>query len=477
MSKGSVEALQAAAREAVKAYEDLEKKEYANCKNDIVCPVSQCNSKGNFVNKGISGNLDSRGVRRLQLKCKECDKCTYFRVILDQMESMKEVKERLEGELKKVPLTKEIKDNFKTTKINDSEREKLTFSEVSQSKDEEPTHQGMATPMNRSLKRKAETSMTKISTPHRAAKSTLTPGRLVKEALDFIGIDTESEELVKMRVEKKDLADQLQKALLVIEELKKDNKRLEQEVVQLNGSISEMQGKKETAPSATSKEKEVRAEPTKTECKEDTVLPEASVANETDDLSHKKRYVDLFIPSKDYSKKEIKELKRMVTPFKQNAEMAKQHHQFRWIARNIENPKQARIQAWKMIDAAGLKPYVKDISTVGGGILELYMEKKDWNTVREGMLRWAERDTFIHEKDVGLIKGKFDHTVVEKKMMTRLTIMCARHPAKNWTTCILSNITDDGKRAHILEKAQFIRSEWAEKRSEPKKEESGNDEQ
>ena len=34
-----------------------------------------------------------------------------------------------------------------------------------------------------------------------------------------------------------------------------------------------------------------------------------------------------------------------------------------------------------------------------------------------------------------------------------------------------------GERAHILKKAQFMRSEWVEKRSETKREESGNDEQ
>ena len=113
---------------------------------------------------------------------------------------------------------------------------------------------------------------------------------------------------------------------------------------------------------------------------------------------------------------------------------------------------------------AGIGQLVKHISFVGKSILEVYMEEGNEQIVRKAIHKWVGQDTYLPEKELQTETspaGKSKEEM-EKCIMFRATLLCARNPSKNFQECILSNIAMH-KREEILLNARTMREEWIQK--------------
>ena len=176
--------------------------------------------------------------------------------------------------------------------------------------------------------------------------------------------------------------------------------------------------------------------------------------------THARSYLNAarkYIPHKEYVA-----LKQCVAPPKPPVVMEKVHFQFHWNRFAFKTHKDAFTLAYKMLSAVGIKGKVKDISFIGRSVLELYVERMHVNDVIASMRKWTKADTFIPEtdiKDFPLHTSKLSKDDLKVKAQSRVTILCARNPAKFMQMCILRGY-GEAERTAILKKAEMMRASW-----------------
>lgn len=94
-------------------FEKLEKATFKTLKDKLACP--QCKKTG-LINNGVSGNLNTQGVRRLAVRCTGCNKNTQLHIVLSTGGCDKE-RDWLDRALAKMPTRQKSKERKEVNNI------------------------------------------------------------------------------------------------------------------------------------------------------------------------------------------------------------------------------------------------------------------------------------------------------------------------------------------------------------------------